>query len=336
MSDYLSNLAASLVSPGVGVQPRLPGRFEPQHLAVTGPFDSMSSDNAELTSSTDADHDESAASAKPAHFPGDLAAPSAHAPMGVDTSGVHPASAISPSPPLGDSRPHGTEAAPPGAEPGTPALSKGVSPDLQPIRKPPAVEKAEKPVGPFKTGALSPTPVSDISAASKGSDRLRPLQEPRPASPLSEELRPARPQPSSAQAVPPEARPAAPESDPFTQGSTPRIAVSGESHAQIEPAATPAETRPAASQSAPSAPAAPILGRVDGRPAVEPRFIEPLADVPSSQARREPAPTIRVTIGRIEIRAAMPQAPPVRAQPVRRQPVLPLEQYLQRRNEGNR
>jgi hypothetical protein len=75
---------------------------------------------------------------------------------------------------------------------------------------------------------------------------------------------------------------------------------------------------------------------VDGRLAVEPHFMEPIADVPLHQARANQAPTIRVTIGRIEIRAAMPPAPPPRARPVRRQPALPLEQYLQRRNEGRR
>lgn len=64
---------------------------------------------------------------------------------------------------------------------------------------------------------------------------------------------------------------------------------------------------------------------------------------PHWQARREgpspppagSAPTIRVTIGRIEVRANVLPAPQPQAKPARRQPPLPLDAYLKRRNQGH-
>jgi hypothetical protein len=49
-----------------------------------------------------------------------------------------------------------------------------------------------------------------------------------------------------------------------------------------------------------------------------------------------PPPTIRVTIGRIEVRAIMPPSPPTRAKPVRPGPTLSLEDYLKQRNKGQK
>jgi hypothetical protein len=60
----------------------------------------------------------------------------------------------------------------------------------------------------------------------------------------------------------------------------------------------------------------------------------------SEQARRGPAsppPSIRVNIGRVEVRAKLPQTrPPTRppAPPSRRQPALSLDAYLKQREEG--
>jgi hypothetical protein len=57
-------------------------------------------------------------------------------------------------------------------------------------------------------------------------------------------------------------------------------------------------------------------------------------DVPRSAApTSEPAPTVRVTIGRIEVRAAPPT--PVVAT-ARRGPALSLKDYLVERREGRR
>lgn len=51
----------------------------------------------------------------------------------------------------------------------------------------------------------------------------------------------------------------------------------------------------------------------------------------------EPAPMIRVTIGRVEVRAIMPAAPaPPRSTPARATPSLSLDEYLRLRTEGRR
>lgn len=352
MSDYLSNLAATVVHPGSSVRPRLPGRFEPLHLVSTGPFDFMASNDTELTSTIDAVHDEPAPPAKPDHSSGDLTPLSADAPTRVDRPGDRPALATSLSPPLAgsepwpsQSRPPETEVARPEAEPGELEVSEGALLAVQPTTAPPALETGKRQTTPDKAGPVSPVPMPDTFPASTDSGEVRPSKERRPVPPLSHELRPIRLQPP---AVPPEARPksapeqpapvrpAALDSDPFAQGSTPHIAASGESHRQIEPAAPPAGAEPASSQAAQRPPAKPGLGRRDGRAVVEPHFMEPIADLPLHQARASKAPTIRVTIGRIEVRAAMSPDPPRRLQPVRRQPALSLDQYLQRRTEGKR
>jgi hypothetical protein len=77
---------------------------------------------------------------------------------------------------------------------------------------------------------------------------------------------------------------------------------------------------------------------------------EPLArgDVPIARpaflaapmSRREPvrdaAPTIHVTIGRVDVRAVMPQAPAQRTESAPRPPALSLEDYLAQRNRETR
>lgn len=57
------------------------------------------------------------------------------------------------------------------------------------------------------------------------------------------------------------------------------------------------------------------------------------AETPAAPAG--PAPVIRVTIGRIEVRANALPAPQPQAKPARRQPPLPLEAYLKGRNQGH-
>lgn len=77
---------------------------------------------------------------------------------------------------------------------------------------------------------------------------------------------------------------------------------------------------------------------------IRPRVIRaapaPLESQPSTR-RRQPAepPIIRVTIGRIEVRAEQRQQPPLtptHRQPARRTPALSLDDYLAKRNEGGR
>lgn len=60
-------------------------------------------------------------------------------------------------------------------------------------------------------------------------------------------------------------------------------------------------------------------------------FTEPFALPQNSKAASEPAPVIHVNIGRIEVRAVTPAAPPVRPQRARPGPMLSLEDYLKQR-----
>ena len=74
-------------------------------------------------------------------------------------------------------------------------------------------------------------------------------------------------------------------------------------------------------------------------PDIRPILPHSLEEGPAAEERREPSgsPTVRVTIGRIEIRAAAPPAPP--AAPLRskpRKPNLNLNDYLKNRSESNR
>lgn len=74
----------------------------------------------------------------------------------------------------------------------------------------------------------------------------------------------------------------------------------------------------------------------------------PVANGPGETAVRQPAmaqadganaapPIVQVTIGRIEVRAVTPSAPPAPRAPARPQgPALSLDEYLRRRNGGGR
>jgi hypothetical protein len=69
--------------------------------------------------------------------------------------------------------------------------------------------------------------------------------------------------------------------------------------------------------------------------------LEPLPvemELPTLSGREIQAPTVRVTIGRIEVKAAppAPQPFPIQADPVRPEPVVSLQDYLKRRRGGGR
>jgi hypothetical protein len=64
-------------------------------------------------------------------------------------------------------------------------------------------------------------------------------------------------------------------------------------------------------------------------------YREPPVSIPSEvTARLEPAPTIRITIGRVDVRAIMPAVPAPRPAPKRSSPALSLEDYLKQRGGG--
>lgn len=62
--------------------------------------------------------------------------------------------------------------------------------------------------------------------------------------------------------------------------------------------------------------------------------IRPQTSLVAEPALPPAAPTIQVTIGRIEVRAIQPPAPAARPRPARPQPVLSLDRYLQQRKGG--
>ena len=60
-------------------------------------------------------------------------------------------------------------------------------------------------------------------------------------------------------------------------------------------------------------------------------------ELPLPAERNAPPPTVRVTIGRIEVRAALPTPPTATREPPRpRRPALSLDDYLKRRNGESR
>lgn len=64
-------------------------------------------------------------------------------------------------------------------------------------------------------------------------------------------------------------------------------------------------------------------------------YREPPASMPAEGiARPEPAPTIKITIGRVDVRAMMPAAPAPRPAPARPSPALSLDDYLKQRGGG--
>jgi hypothetical protein len=73
------------------------------------------------------------------------------------------------------------------------------------------------------------------------------------------------------------------------------------------------------------------------QPRVTPLLRQAPRDAVKALELADPRPVIRVTIGRVEVRAVTSQAPPApRTSPVRSGPALTLEGYLAQRNEGRR
>ena len=346
MTTYLKNLAEMLVNPDSGVSPRLPGRFEPPHPVGMGLFDFEPVEDRESASSLEATRAEPSAPAKTPPPAGELAAPAGlafppgdHQRVEPDSAPVSSAPEILMEPPTSQWQLHRREAPRPGDEPVAPKISREVSPIRAPALKEPSPETPKPSAYPAQVETVSPVTQPNLSEVPADRGQLSPVNEHRPGPFRSEERQPSRTQPSAAASViPVEVRltpamePAAPpfaKSAPLAQSSKSRLAVSGEAQPQIEPAAPPAKTEPARSPGGPETFGEPVPVRTDGRPPVEPLFMEPSVH----QTKGDQGPTIRVTIGRVEVRAALPPATPQRA-PVRRRPALPLEQYLKRRSEG--
>ncbi len=79
----------------------------------------------------------------------------------------------------------------------------------------------------------------------------------------------------------------------------------------------------------PRPPAAPVIPQVRSQPPVRPAVVQTIA----ARAEAPPAPTVHVTIGRVEVRAQAPSSQRT-PQPRSREPKLGLEEYLQRRERA--
>ena len=132
---------------------------------------------------------------------------------------------------------------------------------------------------------------------------------------------------------------------PSARSSTrPSSARRHEARQQGRPTSLPIQDAPLATQTtgdAPSSVIPSIPATVGARPAVAPHVESVTPVTPATPTVSPPvsqsAPTIRVTIGRIDVRAVMPPAPPApRSRPSRPGPTLSLEDYLQQRREGRR
>jgi hypothetical protein len=78
-----------------------------------------------------------------------------------------------------------------------------------------------------------------------------------------------------------------------------------------------------------------IAPRPGERQSSEIRLSDRAAVPPSSpEAAAQTAPTIKITIGRVDVRAVMPERPASRPVPQRRSPAVSLEEYLKRRSGG--
>jgi len=82
-----------------------------------------------------------------------------------------------------------------------------------------------------------------------------------------------------------------------------------------------------------------LIPPIEPRPAGDHRRGSPLPEradriVPPPEAEREAAPTIKITIGRVDVRAVMAERPAPRPAPERRNSALSLEEYLKQRSGG--
>jgi hypothetical protein len=127
----------------------------------------------------------------------------------------------------------------------------------------------------------------------------------------------------------------------IAQSGNPNAAISGltgTSEAKITPARERgSEGPPAGSMNLTPRTHVDTIGAIDFDP--DPIPAAPARQQPKqSQAIQSPAgrdePTIRVTIGRIDVRAIMPAPPARRSAPAQKQTALSLEEYLKRRSGG--
>ena len=135
-------------------------------------------------------------------------------------------------------------------------------------------------------------------------------------------------------------RPVVPENvGPIVRTVPPRVAVPNQPRAtrqQTQAENFPGRTEP--DRTAPARNDRSVIIRVPERatprhPSVANAVLPP---PPLNQPVEQPLPPIKINIGRVDVRAIMPAAPPPVSHAVRPKPALSLESYLKQREEGKR
>jgi len=349
MSDYLTNLAHTLVHADTAVQPRRPARFEPARrtlpalsaLAPVSVEPAQADDDAPTaTAASDA---APAAAALPVHPPhrstpaaGNLAPVERQRPpveAGPDPAAPPPAPPASAAP-AEDVRRAGTQAAARPPPRSTPVQSASSERSAAPARDEPRPGHADvEPRRPHIPPLANPA-VDAVTARDSRSDDIASVPAPPSRAPARQLRRdraaaPSRsPQPVRVEGSPPV--------QPVRATAAPQIpAVHGAAIRGIEPVERPGDGQPTPhtpAQSSPTSQPMPVRPAVHSPPRVA--AADTTGSWGAANAAAQSAPTIHVTIGRVEVRATTPAASPAPAKPVRRKPTVSLDAYLARRNGG--
>jgi hypothetical protein len=328
VSDYLSSLVARSFNLTGELQPRLGSIFEPLH--PTGGTASGHAFGLSLEDSEPAPGETPVRTISPAWMPaGRLAEwepPKTNLKLPADKAGARPigfqaAPGTQSSPPAG-SEPAPVTPVPAGTAPARPPDQSASS--SAPLRRPVPTPVSGRPSAegvPGRTGRDRPTrspaatrdesPVVPTPGAAER--QSRPRLEPAIELTLNERV--------NSPAVP---------SSPGTE-STPSSGTAGrESRTALEPANPRPEPTPVETPR----PATPATVVVQPHVTPAPRA-EPAGPALAGRAATpKPAPTIQVTIGRIEVRAVPPPAPPPKQRSA--PPVMSLDDYLRQRDGGRR
>ncbi len=361
MNDYLDTLLACTLRPQETIQPRRRGRYEPLNysrgLAMAPPLDPTGSEAADLVE----EEVSRIAPSSPMRAPPAPIGPLAVKPSALPQTGEVPHASApktaflgAPASPPATGRnlpPVGLEPTPSsmagsvqaGEDAGAPR-NNGLEPTSSSAPKPaflgapaspPAIGRNVPPV------SLEPTPSSITGPVQAGEDAGAP--------------RDKRLEPTSSSAPKP-AFLGAPASPPATGRNLPPVGLEPTSSSATGPvqagedAGAPRDRRAPVVKSVvsplshPERQPAAIAGNEPLTPALQPRPVSPVpprlnpvsqpAFGESSNLRAAEAPTIQVTIGRIEVRATPPAAPVPKPRPA--SPTLSLDDYLRQRNEGRR
>jgi hypothetical protein len=315
MSDYLANLAARSLAPERSVQPRLASRFEP--VAEAPP---LWAEPPPAAPPVFAERVEEGVAARP--LP--PRAPASRSRRSAPPGAIEPSSEERPAPePVRRQR---ARASRPLETPEPPEIRSALEerPHPRPLSHlPPALSPGEgrkakeTPLLQVDSPEFPPSPgggrVGDGRGAG-GEESLRPALQPRLSPPLPRHSRAFATEDREIQDASPRAR----------QAGT--VAPAARLEEPPRPAAPPPQTAP------PPRPAPPARVVLEPRVTVAPAAPPPALPAPL-RAAEAPAPTIQVTIGRIEVRATPPPAQPSRPRPSAPS-ALSLEEYLRRRSKG--